>query len=222
MDSFSGGPISDQAEVTDETPAGSDCRLPADCARYLTCRVVLRLLQEAVVLRELSDPIGCSVAERGGVRQPGGVQVAAGVRGRGGGALLELSAARRLQAPPALVVGVFGVVAAVLHAVRTHEGAVEHCGGGGGEAQRSESRPFIRQPGGGSGRVLSPVAPTCPLGRGPPTMSTRTHTSCRSDSVPCDDRQLGTSGGTMVSSAGRDAQRTTHNTRAPLAVKELS
>lgn len=68
-------------------------------------------------------------------------------------------------------------------------------------------------PGGGSGRGLSPVAPTCPLGRGLSPMSTRTHTSCRSDSVPCDERQLGTSGGTMVSSAGRDAQRTTHNTQ---------
>lgn len=92
--------------------------------------MVLVLLQQAVVLRELSDPIGRPVAQRGGERQPG-VQVAAGVGGRGcGGTLLELGATRRLQAPPAQVVGVFGVVAAVLHAVRTHDGAVEHCGGG--------------------------------------------------------------------------------------------
>lgn len=86
--------------------------------------MVLRLRQQAVVLRKLSDPIGRPVVQRGGV------QGAAGVRGRGCGVLLELGAARRLQAPPTLVVGVFGVVAGVLHAVRTHEGAVEHCGGG--------------------------------------------------------------------------------------------
>lgn len=83
------------------------------------------------MLRELSHPIGHPVAQRGVVYQPGRLQVAAGVRWRGGGALLELGSARRLQAPPALVVGVFGVVAAILHAVGTHEGAVEHCRGGG-------------------------------------------------------------------------------------------
>lgn len=93
--------------------------------RGLTCPMVL--LQEAAVQWKLWDSIGRPVAQRGGV------QVAAGVGRRGFGALLELGAARGLQAPPTLVVGVFGVVAAVLHAVRTHEGAVEHCGEGRGE-----------------------------------------------------------------------------------------
>lgn len=176
----------------------------------LTRPAVLLLLQQAVMLRELSDAAGRPVAQRGGVRQPGGLQVAAGVGGRGGGVLLELGAARRLQAPPALVVGVFGVVAAVLHAVGAHDGAVEHCGRAGG--RRAVSRgpsaatwwrkwagPLTCGPhvavGQGSARHVHADAHLLPLGQRPLRREAAGHVWGH-DGLVC-----------------RDAQRTTHNTQ---------
>ena len=70
----------------------------------------------------LPDPVGGPVAERDGVRLPGVT-----VRVWGGQRVLLVLQASSVAVPVRQVVRVFGVAAAVLHAICAHHGGVETC-----------------------------------------------------------------------------------------------